>query len=364
MKRTVAVLCVCLVCGCAEKAETEPYDYCAAGDYQNCNAGRDAGDWIDGTGCENPVTNTDIYLGAIKAENDSTPNGDNLAAGAGSKGNLGYVGEIDGACHTQGIRKSDGAQLYGADLDFIRIETKPGTPLHVEVACALNSMTSPVLYMYDGTGRELVTGRANEGGTAYLDILAPSNPLYVSVEEWKNYKNNRTPSDCSHNYQYDLVGGADYRYVMKVSPMDGQVRDKMNVSHGLLSYDVSSPELIRVNNIHFEHSGQVYYAKFQAETYCDFLVEVTTKNVKNGAVPRVFPIQLVKNDDGVEVQNWVLEDVKVKDRAVYRIYNAIGLEDESKSGVKTYMFAIYDDQWKYDYDLDYMISIDPSACSK
>ena len=108
----------------------------------------------------------------------------------------------------------------------------------------------------------------------------------------------------------------------------------------------------------------MYYAKFQAETYCDFLVEVTTKNVKNGAVPRVFPIQLVKNDDGVEVQNWVLEDVKVKDRAVYRIYNAIGLEDESKSGVKTYMFAIYDDQWKYDYDLDYMISIDPSACSK
>ena len=359
MKKQFAVLCACLLWGCATEPDVGPYDYCAAGDYQNCDVIRDAGDWIKSEGCDNPVNTEDIYLGRIgeniQGSQGTLMGGKNLAAGAGS-GNDGYVGEIDNSCHKQGMRGV--TQYSGSDLDYIRVEVAPGTALRVMAERAFNSATSPVLYLYDDGGNELMTGRADDGGTAYIDLIAPTNPFYVSVEEWKNYNYNRKLV-CEPT---QLAGGHDYRYVLKITDVQGSdISDKL----GLLSYRADQGNTIlgqSAKPIHFEHSGQNHYVSFDFDVTntggCDFLIKFKPYNAPKGAMPVVKQIRASQGESGNIIHRWDITDIYDVDNYAYRIGCDSGMPDAGKENLFHYWFVIFDNDWKYNYDLEYEIILD------
>ena len=364
MKKRVLVCCACLFWGCATEPDSGPYDYCAAGDYQNCDVIRDAGDWVKSEGCDNPVTMADIYLGrigseAMDAQGNILRGGKNLAAGAGT-GNDGYIGEIDNRCHQQGMK--DGTTLVsGSDLDFIQIDVTPGTALRVSAERAFNSATSPVLYLYGEGGSELMTARADDGGTAYIDLIAPSNPFYVSVEEWKNYNYNRKLV-CEPT---QLSGGHEYRYVLKVTDVQSSdISDKL----GLLSYryDQSDMKLGQsAKPIHFEHSGQNHYVYFDYDVSstggCDFLIRFKPYSAPNGAMPVVKQIRLAKDMSGNLIHRWDIADIYDYDEYAYRVKYDMGMQDASNENLYHYWFVIFDNDWKYDYNLEYEIWLDNCA---
>ncbi|MBR4986186.1 MAG: hypothetical protein IKY83_10675 [Proteobacteria bacterium] len=362
MKKHLIVMMACLLSGCAIAPEDGPYDYCQFGtEYQNCGATRDAGDWIDSKGCNNPVTVDDVYKGRI-SQSESFLN-QNLAENSGSMGNSGYVGEIDSDCHMQG--EIDGHTVYGSDVDFIKIEVEPDTPLEVRVERAFNSAMSPVAYLYDDAGHALLPTHEVDG-VAYLRFLAPTNPLFVSVEEWKNYRHNHT-SGCDKSLKDLLKGGQDYRYVVRVAVPD-EYKPLENISllptgnPGSKLYELSKP-------FHLTYSGDVHYVEFsylyqKKEDFlesCGFDVYLNVSNAKNGSKLTMSLIKKQTDPSGKPRYDWDMRDIKNTSGA-YAISafdgwteDKIWIEDEEKPEKYTYRFAIFDSEWSYDYDVSYSI---------
>ena len=205
MKKVLFFICAGCMVSCADKPDTTYIeDYCAIGDYQNCDLSHDAGECFPGAECENPVGDDDVYLGKFS---DNTAEGSQYADG--------YLGIINRKC------RSIGYDAYKPDYDIIAVKTTAGSPLSVRVSRANHSYLKPSVFVYalvDGFFSPILYSSYDDYGTARFTLRAPGDIFYVKISDQDNDVFGNT---CPEN---KIKGGADYRYIVTVE--NGEVSEK------------------------------------------------------------------------------------------------------------------------------------------
>ena len=227
---SVFLFCFCILLGCAT-------DVNVIGGSHHTVRSQDAGDCIDISRCPYPVDKQrDVY--AVSFEGNTAENVGEVTQ---------YIEALDLECRQLGIGQ------WGADIDYIPIQTEPGTPLEVTVQSVDGSLAQPIASLLAENGGELIFAKPHYGRLT-LSFLAPGKLFYIRVEESQNYTLNYLDA-CS---QY-LLGGEKYQYEVKVETSGMQP-----ISLGNIDSDRSfQGTLARVGDVHYYRFTAAQALKFK-----------------------------------------------------------------------------------------------------
>ncbi len=276
----------------------------------------DAGDCLDTSRCEYPVDkNRDVYTVAFEG---------NTAENAGSLEK--YIATFDKVCR----QHQNGS--WNGDIDYIPIQTQPGTPLSVSVQRTSDGEASPIVWLLAKNGGDLIYVEPADYGYASLSFLAPDDLFYIRVEEWNNFGLN-FDENCSRY----VSGGKKYKYQVHVEKID-----KEPISLGYLSNHASF-------NGHISEAGNVNYYTFTANPDVSF--EIILHHADKSSQPTFS--QIDRNKKGASYAGgyaWI----QYGDAMDPSFTHGKGVLDASKADCSSesceYWFAVTDYEGKANYD--------------
>lgn len=258
MKKIGFFLVALLTAGCASDFSENAVDFCAEGNYQNCDTSVDAGDCIQD--CKTPIVETtDTYLSYFDG---------NTAQGRYNTTD-GYIGKIDNSC----VEYTTDPESFSGDIDFIAIQATPGTPLRVSVQRVSASMTQPLVLLYDSRGGELIFSMTENQSFTTMQFLAPEEKFYLSIAESSNYRYDGLPY-CSEM----ISSGDDYRYLLQIENADIEVENL-----GMISSNTT-------HQAQLENIGDTHYTQFKTPADID-KIQITLSTSDGDHYPVLSPLR-------------------------------------------------------------------------